>query len=79
MVMCPGVALLVMTDVHGGSTERAHANSATQRCKLPTSYYIRKRRGLGTHRLLQSARDTAEKKEGEGGANDAGEPQKGEK
>jgi hypothetical protein len=57
----------------------AHVNSATQRPKLPTSYYIRKRRGLGTYRLLQSARDATEKKEGEGGADDVGEPQKGEK
>ena len=54
----------------------AHADSTTQRPKLPTSYCIRKRRGLGTHWSLQLARDAAENKEGEAGADGAGELKK---
>ena len=51
----------------------AHSGSATQRPKLPMSYGKRKRRSLGTHQSLQSARDIAEKEKREGGADGAGE------
>ena len=58
---------------------RAHAGSATQRPILPSNYGKRKRGSSETHRSLQSARDTVEKKEGEGSADGAGELQKGKK
>ena len=51
----------------------AHAGSATQRPKLPTSYVKWKRRSLGTHRSLQSARGIAVKEKREGNADGARE------
>ena len=49
----------------------AHVGSTTQRPKLPTNYNKRKRRSLGTHRLLQSARDAVEKEKRGGGTDGA--------
>jgi hypothetical protein len=52
---------------------RADTGSTTQRPRLPTSYSKRKRRSLGTHRLLHLAKDVVEKENRGGGANGAGE------
>jgi hypothetical protein len=49
-----------------------HVGSATLRHSLSTSYSKRTRRSSGTHRSLQLAKDTIEKKKRGGGANGTG-------
>jgi hypothetical protein len=68
----------MMADSHGGSWSGLTRAALHRGLHYLIPNAKEKGRGSGTHRSLQLAKDTAERKEGVGGANGTGELLKGE-